>query len=140
MKFTKILDMTDTESIISQTEHDANQKLEYDDSEMMMDEEMERNMFQHDLEALLPESKEIMSDWTCSEIRVDEINTDELDSDTRRQEMSPTGSNSSIESMDSFYKPEADQKEHDQLLSDHVVTALRRDAKEYATFTRDIDE
>lgn len=138
MKFTKILDMTDSESVMSQTEHDANQKLEYDDSEMMMDEEMERNLFQHDLEVLLPESKEIMSDWTCSEIRVDEINSDELDS--KRQEMSPTGSSSSIESMDSFYKPEADQKEHDQLLSDHVVTALRRDTKEYATITRDIDE
>jgi hypothetical protein len=139
MKFTKIFDMTDSESITSQTEHDANQKLEYDDSEMLMGEEDERNIFQHDLEVLLPESKEIMSDWTCAEIKVDEINSDET-GENKRLEISPTGSSSSIESMDSFYKPEADQKEHDQLLSDHVVSALRRDTKEYSTITRDVEE
>jgi hypothetical protein len=139
MNFRKILDMTDTESIISQTERDANQKLEYDDDDMMMDEDDEKNIFQHDLEVILPESKEIMSDWTFSVIRVNEINSNEMDEEMR-QEMSQTGSSSSIESMDSFYKPEADQKDHEQLLSDNVVTALRRDTKEYATITRDIDE
>jgi hypothetical protein len=138
MKFTKIVDMTDTESIISQADQDAIQKLEYDD-EMMLDSEEGRNLFQHDLEVLLPESKEIMKEWTCAEIKVDEINTSDLNSD--RNVMSPTGSSSSIESMDSFYKPEADQKEHDEeLLSEHVVSALRRDTKEYATITRDIEE
>jgi hypothetical protein len=138
MKFTKIVDMTDTESIISQADQDAIQKLEYDD-EMLLDSDEERNMFQHDVEVLLPESKEIMKDWTCAEIKVDEINSNEMDGDCNP--MSPTGSSSSIESMDSFYKPEADQKEHDEeLLSEHVVTALRRDAKEYATITRDVEE
>lgn len=135
MKFTKIVDMTDTESIISQTDQDAIQKLEYDD-EMMLDPEEERNLFQHDLEVLLPESREIMKDWMCAEIKVDEITSNDLDN-----VMSPTGSSSSIESMDSFYKPEADQKEHDEeLFSEHVVSALRRDTKEYATITRDIEE
>lgn len=140
MTFTKILDMTDTESIARQTEHDTNQKLEFDDSEMLMGEEDERTIFQHDLEVLVPESVKIMSDWKCSGIIVNEINSDEKDEETMRQEMSPTGSSSSIESMDSFYKPEADQSEHEQLLSDQVVTALRRDAKEYATITRDVEE
>lgn len=121
MKFTKIFDMTDTESISSQAEHDTNHKLEYDDSDMVMGEDGERNMFQHDLDVLLPESKEIMSDWTCAEIKVNEINSDETE-ENERQEMSPTVSSSSIESMDSFYKPEADQKEHD------------------ATITRDVEE
>lgn len=139
MKFSKILDMTDTESITSQTEHDANQKLEFDDSEMLMDEETEKDIFQHDVEVLLPESKEMMGDWTCSGIRVDEINSDELD-DESRLETSPSGSSTSIESMDSFYKPEADQKEHDQLLSDNVVAALHRDTKDFATISHSIDE
>lgn len=136
--FTKILDMTDNESIASQTEHDANQKLEFDDSEMLMGEEDEETIVQHELKVLVPESKEILKDWRCSGIVVNEISSD--DREDNRQEMSPTGSSSSIESMDSFYKPEADQKEHEQLLSDQVVTALQRDTKEYATITRDIEE
>lgn len=133
MKFTQIFDITDNESIISQMEHDNDQKLEFDE-EMMLDAEEERNIFQNNLEVLLPESKEIMGDWTCAEIKVDEINSNE-----NRNDMSPTGSTSSIESMDSFYKPEADQKEH-ELLSKDDVTVARRDAKEYSTITRDIED
>lgn len=93
----------------------------HEESEMTQDEH-EQN-FQHDIEVLLPESIEIMGDWTCAEIKVNEINSDERDG--RRDSLSPAGSSSSIESMDSFYKPEADQSEHDQNLSE-----LRREARE----------
>ena len=127
--------MTDTESIISQMEHDANENLDFDE-DMMLDAEEERNIFQNTLEVLLPESKEIMGEWTCSEIKVDEINSNDLNGENR-VDMSPTGSTSSIESMDSFYKPEADQKEH-ELLSHDIAT--RRDAKEHSTATRDIED
>lgn len=141
MKFTKIFDVTDSESSIqSQTERETNQMLQYDDSDMMMNEEDEQNQIQHDLDVLLPESREIMGDWTCAEIKVDEINSGALEEEDQRQELSPTGSSSSIESMDSFYKPEADQSEHEQLLSDHVQNALRRDTKDYATITRGIED
>lgn len=122
MKFTKIFDMTDESPMASnQNETDTNEQAE--DNEMSQDEQ-EQN-FQHDIEVLLPESMEIMGDWTCSEIKVDEINSDALENDEKRENMSPTGSSCSIESMDSFYKPEADQSEHDQNLIE-----LRRDVRE----------
>jgi hypothetical protein len=138
MKFTKIFDVTDTDSVTSPTEIEANKQLQYDD-EMLEDDDESVNI-QHDLEVLLPESKEMMSDWTCAEIKVDEIKSDEVENDERRNDLSPTGSNSSNESLDSFYKPEADQSDHDQILSDHVVHALRRDAKDYAKIARDVEE
>lgn len=124
MKFNKIFDVTDSDSQATST-HDV-----YHNSEMMTDEE-EQDLIQHDVEVLLPESKEMMGDWTCSEIKVDEINSDALDDDDMRLDLSPAGSSSSIESMDSFYKPEADQSEHEQMLSD-----LRRDLQGTETFNR----
>lgn len=140
MKFTKIFDVTDNESLLnqSQTEDDVDQMHQYEDSEMLHSDD-EQHM-EHDLDVLLPESRDIMADWTCAEIKIDEINSDALEANTMRKDLSPTGSSSSIESMDSFYKPEADQNEHEQLMSEHVQTALRRDVKDYATITRDIDE
>lgn len=124
-----------------QSQTDANQAYQNDDSEMtMMTDEDEQNIIQHDLEVLLPESKEIMGDWTCAEIKVDEINSDETENVTKRHDMSPTSSSSSMESMDSFYKPEADQSEHEQTLSEHAVNGLRRDSKDYATNSRGFDE
>jgi hypothetical protein len=80
----------------------------------------------------------MMSDWTCAEIKVDEISSNDLEDE--KNQISPSGSTSSIESMDSFYKPEADQSEHEQLLSEHVVNALRRDMKDYSTIARDVEE
>lgn len=142
MKFTKIFDVTDSDTsmVQSQAERDNNQMLQFDDSDMTMHEEDGQNQLQHDLDVLLPESREIMGDWTCAEIKVDEINSGALEKEDRKQDLSPTGSSSSIESMDSFYKPEADQSEHEQLLSDHVQNALRRDAKDYATITRGLED
>lgn len=131
MKFTKILDMTDNESSIAQSEAE-DENIQFDESEMMMNNEEETEHIQHDLDVLMPESKEMMSDWTCAEIKVDEITSDE-----KREEMSPTGSNSSIESMDSFYKPEADQSGTEQTFSEQVANALRRDARDHATIARD---
>lgn len=122
MKFTKIFDMNDESSMAqNQTENNANQQPE--DNEMSVDDQ-EQN-FQHDIEVLLPESMEIMGDWTCAEIKVDEINSYEMENNEKRENLSPTGSSCSIESMDSFYKPEADQSEHEQNLSE-----LRRDTRE----------
>lgn len=129
MKFTKIFDVTDSESTMIQNklEQEANQ---YEESETLMGEEEEQELIQHDLGVLHPESREIMSEWTCAEIKVDEISSDACENDESRQELSPTGSSSSIESMDSFYKPEADQKEHEQLLSEHVHSpSTKRDEK-----------
>lgn len=116
MKFTKIFDMTGEDSNQNQMENNSN--IQHEESELSQDEQ-EQN-FQHDIEVLLPESMEIMGDWTCSEIKVDEINSNDLENsnDEKRENLSPTGSSCSIESMDSFYKPEADQSEHDQNLSE----------------------
>lgn len=118
MKFTKIFDVTDSETsmVQSQTERETNQMVQYEESNMTTNEEDEQNQLQHDLDVLLPESREIMGDWTCAEIKVDEINSGALEEEDKRQDLSPTGSTSSIESMDSFYKPEADQSEHEQFL------------------------
>lgn len=116
MKFTKIFDLSD-ESPMPQ-----NQQEDYDTP---MHDDDQQDIIQHDLEVLHPESKEMMGDWTCAEIKVDEINSNEDD----RPDMSPTDSTSS---MDSFYKPEADQSEHEQSLSEHVTNAFRRDTKDHA--------
>lgn len=113
MKFTKIFDYTDSESA-TVPERDFNQNLQCDDSEASPNDDDEQSIVQHDLEVILPESKEIMGDWTCAEIKVDEINSDPLETDSKKPELSPTSSSNSIESMDSFYKPEADQSEHEQ--------------------------
>jgi len=158
MKFAKIIDVTDSDSTMvqSQSERDFNLQLQFDDSEILsmrhhhnndsdddmndedIDFETEQKQIQHDLALLHPETRQFMGDWKCAEIKVDEITSDAL-ADDDRSEMSPAGSTSS---MDSFYKPEADQtSEHDaQLLSDDVVTALQRDSKDYATITRGVEE
>lgn len=65
-------------------------------------------------------------DWLCAEIKVDEIISDDVD-----KELTSTQSSSSIESMDSFYKPEADQSEHEQNLLEHVTNAFRREGRDY---------
>jgi hypothetical protein len=142
MKFTKIFDVTDDESPPTQShaETEATHTAHVDDSEKLVHSDEDQQPIQHDLEVILPESKEIMAEWTCAEIKVDEISSGELKNDLARQDLSPTDSSSSIESMDSFYKPEADQKEREQLLSEYVATDLRWDVKDYATVTRDIDE
>lgn len=127
MKFTNIFDMTGESS--------TSQNHEADDTETMLNDDDQQDNIQHDIEVLLPESKEIMSDWTCAEIKIDEINSDPMEDDDMRQDLSPTGSSSSIESMDSFYKPEADQS--DQMLSEHVTNALRRDIRDYTTIASD---
>ena len=128
MKFTKIFDYTDDVNV---PERDINQNLQCDESEASMNDEDEQSIVQHDLEVILPESKEIMGDWTCAEIKVDEINSDPLENDDKRADLSPSSSSASIESMDSFYKPEADQSEHEQNLSEHVANALRREARDF---------
>lgn len=127
MKFTNIFDMTGESS--------TSQNHEADDTETMLNDDDQQDIIQHDIEVLLPESKDIMSDWTCAEIKIDEINSDPMENDDMRQDLSPTGSSSSIESMDSFYKPEADQS--DQMLSEHVTNALRRDIRDFTTIARD---
>lgn len=141
MKFTKIVDMNadsvGSSVVQSETERDANEMLQYDD---MMHDEDEQDNIQYDLEMLLPESREILNEWTCAEIKVDEISSDPSANVERRQDISPTGSTSSIESMDSFYKPEADQSEHEQLLSEQVVRALQRDTKDYTKIAAKVDE
>lgn len=127
MKFTNIFDMTGESS--------TSQNHEADDTETMLNDDDQQDIIQHDIEVLLPESRDIMSDWTCAEIKIDEINSDPMENDDMRQDLSPTGSSSSIESMDSFYKPEADQS--DQMLSEHVTNALRRDIRDFTTIARD---
>lgn len=147
MKFTKIVDVTDvvdsdaSSLAQNQAERETNQQQfqDEDDDGLMNDDDDddEQNIIQHDIGVLMPESKEIMSDWTCSEIKVDEITSDALDNEEKRhQDLSPAGSTSSIESMD-FYKPEADQSEHEQTLSEHVANALRRETKDYPPTARD---
>lgn len=132
MKFTKIFDM----NAESSTEPN-----EARSSEAPLNDDDEQDIIQHDIEVLLPESKEMMSDWTCAEIKIDEINSDSLENDEKREEMSPNGSSSSMESMDSFYKPEADQNEHDQQsMCEHVTSALRRESREFPTFGNGNDE
>lgn len=130
MKFTKIFDFTDGDSSTA-PERVFSHNLQCDDSESSLNDENEQSMVQHDLEVILPESKEIMGDWTCAEFKVDEINSDPLETENKRPDLSPTSSSSSIESMDSFYKPEADQSEHEQNLSEHVSNALRREVRDF---------
>lgn len=150
MKFAKIFDMTDDEDEDHEEpdDNEANDNLQYDDA-LMMEDPSEQGVIKHDLEALIPESKDIMSDWKCSMIRVAGINSDEQEKEEEegeekdeatKMEASAIGSSSSMESMDSFYKPEADQSEHEQILSQNVVSALNRDTRDYATIARDIDE
>lgn len=126
MKFTKIVDITEqgeNESSMTQSQsgNDAGLHIHYDEDDQMLDDEDEQDIIQHDIEVLLPESKELLSDWTCETIKVDEITSDALE---ENQELTPTGSSSSIESMD-FYKPEADQSE--QIPSEQH--ALRRESR-----------
>lgn len=135
MKFTNIFDVTDDES---QADNDNSHMIHYD-SESAFQGDMDQQSV-HDLEAIISESVEIMPDWRCAAIKVDEINSNEVLTESQREDLSPTGSSTSIESMDSFYKPEADQKEHDQTLSEHVHAALLDNVKDYATVTRDIDD
>lgn len=132
MKFTNIFDMN-AESSTDQNEASS--------SEATLNDDDEQDNVQHDIEVLLPESKEMMCDWTCAKIKIDEINSDSLESDEKIEEMSANGSSSSIESMDSFYKPEADQNEHEQqTFCEHVTSALRRESREFPTIGNGNDE
>lgn len=122
MKFNKIFDMTDSDAAsMAHSETENNQMLQYDE------------IFHHDdsdnhiHNQLIPESREMMSDWTCAEIKIDEIKSENLDT-----MISSGDRSSSVESMDSFYKPEADQSEHEQILSETVMDVLKKDVKNYS--------
>jgi hypothetical protein len=80
----------------------------------------EHDALEHDLAIIHPESSEILDDWKCTDIKVDEIVSDP-NADAPRYDLSATDSDSS---MDSFFKPEADQ--NIQLLSDEAIMAMRR--------------
>lgn len=115
--------MTDSDAAsIALSETETNQMLQYDE---LFNHDDNESLIQQDVALLLPETKEIMSDWTCAEIKIDEINSENvITSDDRT---------SSVESMDSFYKPEADQSEHEQqnLMSENVIDVLNKDTKNY---------
>lgn len=116
----------DLESIsCHEMDNDVNQMLQYDDSDFnLQHDENNEPQIQHDLNLLLPESKEIMTDWTCAEIKIDEINSENLDNIPNCQ----LDRSSSVESLESFYnKPEADQSEAEQILSANVIDVMKKD-------------
>lgn len=142
MKFNRILDVTDSESPLVQThnERDTNQMLQYDESDMNMlldnDQVQMMDSLEHDLAIIHPESVELLDDWKCAEIKVDEIVSDLQQSENIRLDLSPVDSNAS---MDSFFKPEADQNSsgsNEQILSDNVVMAMTRNNRDVLTFTQ----
>lgn len=150
MKFNRILDVTECDSPIVQThsEREANQMLQYDESDINMmldndddycDENIMMDNLEHDLAIIHPETVELLDDWKCAEIKVDEIVSDPMENEERRLDLSPVESNASMESMDSFFKPEADQNgnnSNEQILSDDVVMAMRRNNFNILTLTR----
>lgn len=152
MKFNKILDVTESESPLVQTtsEREANQMLQYDESDLAHheddsnsedeynDEEGEldfQEQLEYDLAMIHPESAEILDDWKCAEIKVDEIVSDPNAVELRHHNLSPADSDSSI---DSFFKPEADQNV--QLLSDDALTAMRRNNLDYITIAARLND
>lgn len=160
MKFNKILDVTESDSPLVQTmsERETNQMLQYDETDLLhhrhdelydedeynSDEEYEYNdegehdyqeHLEHDLAIIHPESAEILDDWKCAEIKVDEIVSDPHEVELRHHDLSPIDSDSSI---DSFFKPEADQNV--QLLSDDALTAMRRNNLDYITISAQLND
>lgn len=147
MKFNKIVDVTECDAPIVQThsERFANQMLQFDESDinMMLDNDDDysdqvMDNIEHDLAIIHPESVELLDDWKCAEIKVDEIVSDPME---RRLDLSPADSNASMESIDSFFKPEADQNGNhtEQILSDDVGVAMRRNNHDILTLTQSDD-
>lgn len=139
MKFNKILDITESELPLVQTysEREANEMLQYDESDLASHNENDYgddDVLEHDLAIIHPETAEMLDDWKCAEIKVDEIVSDP-NADEPRYDLSATDSDSS---MDSFFKPEADQ--NIQLLSDDAIKAMRRHNNDYTTITHVDDE
>lgn len=147
MRFNKIVDVTECDATLVQTNSErlANQMLQYDESDinMMMDNDDDysdqvMDNLEHDLAIIHPESAELLDDWKCAEIKVDEIVSDPMENEERRFDLSPADSNTSMESMDSFFKPEADQNgnNNEQILSDNVGVAMRRNNRDILTLTQ----
>lgn len=137
MKFNKILDVTESDLPLVQTycERETNDMLQYDESDFAFHDndydDDNNDVLEHDLAIIHPESADILDDWKCAEIKVDEIVSDPNESNYDL-------SLDSDSSMDSFFKPEADQ--NIQLLSDDAISAMRRQNNEYITITRVDDE
>ena len=141
MKFNKIVDVTESENSLVQThsEREANSMLQYDETDLINENRSEYEVndeeaLEHDLAIIYPETVELMDDWKCAELKVDEIVSDPNVVEEFRYELSLVGSDSSL---DSFFKPEADQ--NIQLLSEEAVSAMRHQNNDYATITR-VDE
>ncbi|KAG5681879.1 hypothetical protein PVAND_011286 [Polypedilum vanderplanki] len=157
MKFNKIVDVTESDSMLVQAsyERELNQMLQFDESDMDMMmlvdndddycDQVPLDALENNVAIIHPESKELFEeDWKFTEIKVDEIVSDPLDDKERHHDLSPVDSNGSIESMD-FYKPEADQNgnsnsNNERLLSDDVVIAMRRNNRDYNTLVRSTEE
>lgn len=143
MKFNKIFDMNDIDTECTtptnEMDNDVNQMLQYDDSEFNLhhhhhDDECNDPQMQHNLNLLLPESKGISSEWKFADLKIDEINSANMDSDMLTQ----NDRSSSVESLESFYnKPEADQSEAEQIMSANVIDVLNKDTKNYAVIAKD---
>lgn len=140
MKFNKILDVTESDLALVQThcERQTNDMLEYDESDFASNDndygDDDDGVLEHDLAIIHPETAEMLDDWKCAEIKVDEILSDP-NIDEPRYDLSPADSDSS---MDSFFKPEADQ--NIQLLSDDAILAMRRHNNDYTTIARVDDD
>lgn len=155
MKFNKILDVTESDAPFVQAgyERENNQMLQYDDSDLTMQEDYDNDGYEgemedddrseqdfqehleHDLAIIHPESAGMMDDWKCAEIKVDEIVSDPNEQQQRQYDLSHGDSDSSI---DSFFKPEADQNV--QLISDDALAAIRRNNYDFTTITRVHDD
>jgi hypothetical protein len=163
MKFNRILDVTESDApmLQMQSERETNELLQYDETDLhhyhthshhhhqhchgnneddYPDHDSSMDQLEHDLAILHPETADMFEDWKCAEIKVDEIVSDPLVEDERRHDLSPVDSNVSIESMDSFFKPEADQNGSEQFISNDVVEAMRRNNRDYITLTRAVEE
>lgn len=141
MKFTKILDVTESDLPLVQThcERQTNDMLEYDESDFASNDndygDDDDGVLEHDMAIIHPETKDILDDWKCAEIKVDEILSDPNIDEPRYHDLSAADSDSS---MDSFFKPEADQ--NIQLLSDDAIQAMRRHNTDYTTIARADDD
>jgi hypothetical protein len=146
MRFNKIVDVTECDATLVQTnsERIANQMLQYDESDINMmldnnddycDDDQVMDNLEHDLAIIHPESAELLDDWKCAEIKVDEIVSDPMENEERRFDLSPADSNTS---MDSFFKPEADQNGNntEKFLSDNVEVAMKRSNRDMLTLTQ----
>ncbi|CAH1720001.1 unnamed protein product [Chironomus riparius] len=151
MRFNKIVDVTECDEMFVQThsERIANQMLQYDelDINMMLDNDDDYSdqvidNLEHELAIIHPESVELLDDWKCAEIKVDEIVSDAMENEEKRLDLSSADSNASMESMDSFFKPEADQNGNntEQILSDDIAFAMRRNNRDILTLTQAADD